>query len=262
LKNPDKNGKLRAIIPFSLSMSGHSKWAQIKRQKGAADQKRGTVFTKCANRIIIAARHGGGDPSSNFQLRLAIDLAKSANMPKDNIERAIKRGTGELEGHAIEEVLYEGFGPEGVGILVECLTDSKNRTVSFLRSTFSKYGGSLGSPGSVNWMFKRLGAIRIERTALEGKDLDALQLDAVDHGAQDVQDDPEGWTILTDPKDLQTMKEFLEQRGVAAIEAALEWISTAAQPQLSSDAKVKLEHLIEALEASDDVDRISVTYER
>ncbi|MEK7158542.1 MAG: YebC/PmpR family DNA-binding transcriptional regulator [Patescibacteria group bacterium] len=242
-------------------MSGHSKWSQIKRQKGSADQKRGTLFTKCANRIIIAARRGGGDPATNFQLRLAIDLARSANMPKDNIERAIKRGTGELEGQVIEEVLYEGFGPAGVGILVESLTDSKNRTVSFLRSTFIKHGGNLGGPGSVNWMFAIRGVVRLERAALADKDLDALQFDALDHGAQDVRDDPEGWTILTDPKDLPAIKEFFEQRGLPILEAGLEWIPTSPQKNLSPESVAKLERLVETLESSDDVDRISVTYE-
>jgi len=142
-------------------MSGHSKWAQIKRQKGATDQKRGNLFTKLAKGITIAARDGGGDPASNFKLRLAVDQAKQSNMPKDNIERAIKRGAGELEGGQIEEAIYEGFGPSGVAIIIETLTDNKNRTVSNVKHILTKYGGGLGSSNSVLWQFERKGVVRI-----------------------------------------------------------------------------------------------------
>src|SRR3989344_404513 len=143
-------------------MSGHSKWSQIHRQKGAADAKRGAIFTKLGKNISIAARLGGGDPATNFRLRLAVDQAKAANMPKDNIDRAIKRGTGEIAGGTIETIAYEGFGPEGSAFIIECLTDNRNRTAANIKHYLTKYGGSLGTPGSVSWQFEQKGIVRVK----------------------------------------------------------------------------------------------------
>lgn len=163
-------------------MSGHSKWSQIKRQKGVADVKRGNLFTKLCNNITIAARLGGGSQETNFRLRLAVDKAKAASVPRDNIERAIKRGTGELGGAQIEEIVYEGYGPGGVAILVETLTDNKNRTAPLIRNIFSKHGGNMGGPGSVAWMFAPKGVIRLEIASLKSSKED-VELAAIDAGA-------------------------------------------------------------------------------
>ncbi|MBU4369471.1 YebC/PmpR family DNA-binding transcriptional regulator, partial [Patescibacteria group bacterium] len=167
-------------------MSGHSKWSKLKHSKGALDAKRGTMFTKLGNVITIAAREGGGDLDSNFKLRLAIENAKKANLPKDNIERAIKRGTGELAGGQIEEVIYEAFGPDKTSFIVEALTDNKNRTVASLRRIFNKHGGSLAGQNSVCWMFEKRGILRITDCRLKIDDLEKFQLEAIDLGVEDI----------------------------------------------------------------------------
>ena len=180
-------------------MSGHSKWSTIKRKKGAADAKRGKIFTKIARDIQVAARDGGGDPAGNPALRLALAAAKAANMPKDNQERAIKKGLGELGGDQIEEVVYEGRGPQGTSFVIEVMTDNRNRTVAEIRHVFSKGGGEMGSDGSVTWMFDHLGVVTVAKERIEE---DALTERVLELGAQDVRDGGEEWVVLCEPGEL------------------------------------------------------------
>src|SRR5579884_4292516 len=175
-------------------MSGHSKWAQIKHQKAGNDAKRGQLFTKLGREISIAAREGGPDPEANFRLRLAIQHARDANMPSENIERAIKRGSGQLEGANLEEVTYEGYGPGGAAVLVEAMTDNRNRAIAEVRNAFTRGGGNLGEAGSVGWLFEPRGIISID---LDGKDADELALAAIDAGAEDVSNDAESVEVYT-----------------------------------------------------------------
>lgn len=215
---------LRQISLKKSSMSGHSKWSQIKRQKGVADIKRGVLFTRLANTITVAARAGGGDPEFNFSLRLEIDKAKSANMPKENIDRAIKRGTGELTGAKIEEVLYEGFGPAHAAVIIEVLTDNKNRTVSALKHIFTKYHGNFGSQNSVMWMFDHLGAICIQRERIPQEKREALELLAIDAGAINMKEDNEDWLIFTPPSELKKFSDLFTEQGVPPDSAELEFV--------------------------------------
>ncbi|RJR30635.1 YebC/PmpR family DNA-binding transcriptional regulator [Candidatus Parcubacteria bacterium] len=201
-------------------MSGHSKWAQIHRQKGAADAKKGAIFTKLANNISLAAKLGGGNPDGNFKLKLAIDQARAANMPKDNIERAIKRGTGELAGGEIVELRYEGFGPGGIAVIIDCLTDNRNRTAGEIKHLFNQYGGSLGSPNSVAWQFASKGVIRIKKSNDE-----KTQLDAIEAGAEDIVPEDEYFVIATDPKNLQAVKTNLEKMGYTIEYAETEMVA-------------------------------------
>ncbi len=189
-------------------MSGHSKWASIKHKKSAADAKRGKLFTKLIKEITVAARLGGGDPAGNPRLRAAIDRAKAANMPSDNIERAIKKGTGELEGVSYEEIIYEGYGPGGVAILIEAMTDNKNRTVAELKHILSKHNGSLGKPGTVSFKFERLGTITYSKDAVDEETLMEAALEA---GADDVRDEDDVWMVVCNPSDFVEVKEALEQ---------------------------------------------------
>lgn len=234
-------------------MSGHSKWATTKRQKATKDAKRSSVFTKLANTITIAARRGG-DPDMNFALRIAIDKAKGANMPKDNIERAVKRGTGEGGGAAVEELTYEGIGPAKVGFIVESVTDNKNRTASEIRHLFTKYGGSLGATNSVAWNFDRKGVIQIENEKLkmQNADSDDFELELIDAGAEDITKEDEGWTIVTAMENLQKVKEFLDIRNIAVASAELEYIPRD-RKELTEEEKHKVESFIEALDEFDDV---------
>src|ERR687886_632529 len=192
-------------------MAGHSKWAQIKHKKGAADAKRGVLFTKLARAIQVAARDGGGDPAGNAALANAIQKAKDARMPKDNIERAIAKGTGaDADAQQIETVVYEGYGPGGVAILVEALTDNRNRTSAEVRHLFTKAGGNLGEPGSVAWVFEKKGIVLVDAERYSEDDLMA----AIDAGAEDVAIDENVWEIVTPPADLQAVREALEAEGV------------------------------------------------
>jgi YebC/PmpR family DNA-binding regulatory protein len=189
-------------------MSGHSKWATIKHKKGALDAKRGKIFTRLIKEITIAAKTGGGgDPDGNPRLRTAIAAAKAENMPADNIKRAIQRGTGELEGVSYEEITYEGYGPGGVAIIVDVLTDNKNRAVSEIRHAFSKNGGNLGESNSVSWMFTKKGVITIAKSAASEDKLTEIVLEA---GAEDLNDEGENWEVLTDPKDFEAVTEALK----------------------------------------------------
>ena len=229
-------------------MSGHSKWSTIKRQKGAKDAKRGAVFTKLGNDITIAAREGGKDPDSNFKLRLAIDRAKGANVPKDNIERAIKRGTGELEGNIIEEITYEGYGPGGIPFLIQALTDNRNRASAAIRHSLTKYGGSLAGPGSVAWMFSSRGVVAVDLESLS----DEMELKLIDAGAEDVKHQNGRLVIYTKPDKIKTLKGTLEKNGLNPDYADMEMV---AKEEVSADEKAKatLEKIAEELEENEDV---------
>ncbi len=233
-------------------MSGHSKWATIKRQKGVADAKRGNLFTKLANTITIAARSGDGNPETNFRLRLAIDKAKAASMPKENIERAIKRGTGELGGVQIEEVNYEGYGPGGIAILVETLTDNKNRTGPVIRNIFSKHGGNMGNIGSVVWMFEQKGVIRLDLSAAN-KPKDEIELAAIDGGAEDVREGNGDLMILCPKQDLEGLKKNLESKGIAIEYAEMEYVASTPMNVDNTKTREQLDALYADLDANDDV---------
>ncbi|MDP3900629.1 MAG: YebC/PmpR family DNA-binding transcriptional regulator [bacterium] len=232
-------------------MSGHSKWATIKRAKETKDAKRGTVFTKLGNNISIAARTGG-DPEANFSLRLAVERAKQANMPKENIERAIKRGTGELGGAAIEELTYEGFGPAKAAFIIEAVTDNKNRTASEIRHIFTKFNGSLGATNSVNWKFDHSGVIRVAIDQTKSFNFDELELELIDNGAIDINKEAEGITIITSIPDLQKMKTFLDKKNIAVESAQIEYLAKEVK-ELSPTDQEKIGPFIDALDENNDV---------
>jgi YebC/PmpR family DNA-binding regulatory protein len=233
-------------------MSGHSKWATIKRKKGALDAKRGKIFTKLIKELTIAAREGGGDPGANPRLRLAVDNAKAANMPQDNIERAIKKATGELEGVTYHELTYEGFGPAGVAILVEVATDNKNRIVAEVRHLFSKYGGSMGENGSVAWMFDRKGVISLPR---QGKSEDDIMEIILDAGAEDLTSEEDFFEIQTSLESFESVRKALGDKGLSVENASLQWIAKNTIPVTGEDAE-KVMKLTEAMEDNDDVQNV------
>ena len=228
-------------------MSGHSKWATTHRQKAVADTKRGFTFTKLGKAITIAAKLGGGDLSTNFRLRLAIDKAKSASMPKENIERAIKRGTGESADGQIESLAYEGFGPHGVALILECLTDNRNRTASEIKHLFSKSGGSLGSPNSVSWMFNQKGVIRIDKMT------DELELELIDAGVSDIVKEDNGVTIYCEMGDLKKIKDWLEEKIIEVSYAQIEWVAKE-KKILTDEQQIDLENFFSLLEENEDID--------
>jgi YebC/PmpR family DNA-binding regulatory protein len=230
-------------------MSGHSHWATIKRAKGAVDAKRGKLFSKMSRAIIIAARHGGGDPDANLKLRYAIDKAREVSMPKDNIDRAIKRGTGETEGLTFEEIQYEGYGPGGSAILVDVLTDNRNRISSEIRKLFDRSGGKMGSPGCVAYLFGRKGVLRVETKTI---DEDSLMSIALDAGAEDMKRIESHYVITTDPALFNQVKETLEKAGVVLLSADLTQLAkTPVDCDLETGKKVV--RLLDALEDNDDV---------
>lgn len=234
-------------------MSGHSRWSQIKRQKGAADARRGQLFTKLSREIQMAARQGGPEPDANVKLRLAVQKARDANMPLENIERAIRRGAGPGEGGAdLAEVIYEGYGPRGAALLVLCLTDNRNRTVSEVRHIFAKMGGSMAEAGAVTWAFEPKGLIVV--TAL-GVDPEGLALEAIDMGAEDVRVEGQVVEIYTGPDQLEAVRGALADRGVAVEHAELTQrpISTL---RLDQEAAIRALRLLDALEEHDDVQRV------
>jgi YebC/PmpR family DNA-binding regulatory protein len=238
-------------------MSGHSKWSSIKHQKGAKDAKRGALFTKLARAIQVAAKEGGGDPEGNAALANAIQKAKDQSMPKDNIERAIAKGTGaDSDADAFETVVYEGYGPSGVAFLVEALTDNRNRTGSEVRHIFSKQGGSLGEPGSVAWQFEKKGIVLVDAERYSEDDL----MTAIDAGAEDVVQDENVWEIVTGPGDLQAVREALEGEGVDIQNAELTMRPTTTV-DLDEDAARKVLRLIEALDDQDDVNAVHANFE-
>lgn len=232
-------------------MSGHSKWANIQHRKGRQDAKRGKVFTKAAKEIIIAAK-GGGDPAGNPRLRAAIAAAKAVNLPKEKIEAAIRKGTGEDAGGDITESFYEGYGPGGIAIMVEVATDNKNRTVAEVRHLFTKYGGSLGENGSVAWMFDRKGVITVPRDAY---DEEAMMEVALEAGADDVVDDDEVWTIQTALEDFAATRDALEQAQVPMQSAELAMVPKNLVA-INADVGVKLLRLMEAMDDNDDVQNV------
>ncbi len=231
-------------------MSGHSKWATTKRQKAVTDAKRSANFTKVTNIITIAARKGG-DPTTNFSLRMAIDKAKQYNLPKENVERAIKRGTGELAGAQIEELIYEGFGPAKSQFIIKCLTDNKNRTAATIRHLFTESGGSLGS---VIWNFEQKGVILIARQVIDEsiKNSDEFELELIDAGAQDILKEGEGMTIYTKAEDLPKVKKFLDQKNIKTESAEIEYVAKKNLNLAEADRK-KIEEFIFALENNEDV---------
>jgi len=233
-------------------MSGHSKWHSIKHKKGALDAKRGKLFTKLIREMTIAARLGGGDPESNPRLRTAVDKAKAANMPADNITRAIKKGTGELEGTSYEELTLEGYGPGGVAVLVEGSTDNRNRTVSEIRHFFTKHGGNLGNPGSVAYQFKPRGVISI---SVEKATEDKLMEIALDAGAEDIQTESEGFTVYTAPTDLASVLEAVKRAGIEPDEAEVKKLADTTVPLEGAKAQQMLK-LLEALDDHDDVQSV------
>ncbi|OGG89726.1 hypothetical protein A3H55_02325 [Candidatus Kuenenbacteria bacterium RIFCSPLOWO2_02_FULL_42_16] len=206
-------------------MSGHSKWATTKRAKAIVDAKRSNLFTKLSNNITIAAKEGGGDPATNFKLRIAVDKAKSASMPKDNIERAIKRGTGELGGAVIEEVIYGALLPGKVVVIIKCLTDNKNRTLNEVKTLLQKNKAQITDPNSIVWQFDNRGVIKINQSGLAGKNKEELELMVIDAGAEDLTEDEEEMTIFTNPKKLQKVKEALESLGLKIVSADLEMVA-------------------------------------
>lgn len=238
-------------------MSGHSKWSSIKHKKGAADAKRGKIFTKLIREIMVAAKEGGGDPVGNARLRNAILAAKAENMPKDNITRAIKKGTGELEGTNYEETLCEGYGPSGVAILVDILTDNKNRTMAEVRHAFTRCNGNIGSTGCVAWMFDKKGLFSFEKGKVDEEKLMEVALDA---GAQDIND--EGFTIeiLTDPKDFEKVKEALDKEGLAYTLAKITMIPQNTVKLGEKEAE-ETQKLVETLEDLDDVQNVHANFD-
>jgi YebC/PmpR family DNA-binding regulatory protein len=234
-------------------MSGHSKWSTIKHKKGAADKKRGKIFTKLIKEITVAARMGGGDPESNPRLRHAIAAAKAQNMPKDNFERAIKKGTGELEGVNYEEILYEGYGPGGVAVLVECLTDNKNRTIADVRYIFNKAGGNVGTDGCVAWMFDKKGLISVSK---DDSDEDTLMEVALDAGAEDIKDEGDVFEIITEPDDYDGVKDAIDQAEIPCQMAEI----TMLPQNMTEVAGKEAEQMIRFMDALDDCDDIQKFY--
>ena len=239
-------------------MAGHSKWANIKRRKGAQDAKRGKIFTKLTKEIIVAAKMGGGDPSANPRLRAAIAAAKAENMPKDKIERAIRKGTGEEEGAAYEEVTYEGYGPGGVAVLVECMTDNRNRTVADVRHAFSKAGGNLGESGCVAWMFDKKGVLVV---AKETVDEDRLMELALEAGAEDVATEEEEFQVLTAPEDFAEVQEALAAAGAAFVEAKVSMIPKNVVEVTDEKTARQIIGLLERLEDHDDVQNVHANFD-
>ena len=239
-------------------MSGHSKWSTIKHKKGAADAKRGKLFTKLSKAIIVAAKEGGPDPAGNLSLQNAIEKAKSYSMPKDTIERAIARGAGtDADAAAYETIVYEGYGPEGVAVLVEALTDNRNRTASEVRHLFSKHGGNLGTTGAVAWLFERRGVVLVDGSA----DEDELTLAAADGGADDVELDGDVYQVSAAPEALSAVREAIEAAGFEAQSAELTMIPKTTVEVAEEAAAKKLIRLIEALEDLDDVQDVSANFD-
>ena len=238
-------------------MAGHSKWKQIKRKKAVTDARRASAWTKIIREITVAAKAGGGDPDGNPRLRLAVDSARAVNMPKENIERGIKKGTGELEGASFEELTYEGYGPGGAAIFIETTTDNANRTVAEIRHAFSRNGGNLGASNSVAWMFDRKGQIVLDAA---GKDEDSTLEMALDAGAEDFSREDDRFIVTTDPTSLHTVKQALDARGLIAVEATTSWIPKNTVTVEGENAD-KLLKLLEELEELDDVPKVDANFD-
>lgn len=234
-------------------MSGHSKWANIKHQKGIADAKRGQVFTKLIREIIVAVREGGSNPESNYKLRVAVQKARDNNMPIDHIERAIKKGAGELGGATMSEVVLEGYGPSGTAIMVQALTDNRLRTIQDVRSVFTRHGGSLGESGCVAWLFDKRGVIRINR---ENLDADDVTLKAIDAGAEDVKVEDDVIEVYTKPEELMSVRNALEKQGVNAASAEITMVPKSLV-QLEEKAALQTMKMLDKLEAMDEVQSVA-----
>lgn len=233
-------------------MAGHSKWNNIKRKKEKEDARKGKVFTKLARQITLAAREGGGDPGSNFRLRLAIDSARAMNMPNDNIDRAIKRGTGELEGADYEEFVYEGYGPGGVAVFLEVMTDNRNRTASDVRHLFSRHGGNLGESGCVAWMFETKGQLQVDGA---GVDEEELMLVALEAGAEDIERLDDQFELTTSPDTMRSVQTAIAEAGYNVVEAGIGRVPTTMIEVNQSEAE-RLLTLLEALEDHDDIQEV------
>lgn len=239
-------------------MSGHSKWSTIKRKKGANDAKRGKIFTRLIKEITVAARSGGGDPEGNPRLRTAIAAAKAENMPKDNISRAIKKGTGEIAGEVYDEILYEGYGPGGVAVLVECLTDNRNRTVADVRHYFAKNNGNLGESGCVNWMFDKKGMIVVDKAGVSEEELMDMALEA---GAEDVVEEESEFQILTTAEDFENVRGELEAGGMQYLDASISMIPQNTVDVADEKTARSLMKLMESLEDHDDVQNVYANFD-
>ncbi|MBW1730507.1 MAG: YebC/PmpR family DNA-binding transcriptional regulator [Deltaproteobacteria bacterium] len=238
-------------------MSGHSKWSSIKHKKGIADARRGKIFTKLIREITVAARLGGGDPGGNPRLRAAIAAAKAENMPKENIERAIKKGTGELEGAAYEEASYEGYGPGGVAVLIDCLTDNRNRTVADIKHLFERHGGSLGEPGCVAWLFEKKGLIVIDKDQVDEEKLLDLALES---GAEDVKEEDSQFEVITSPSDFEAVKKAIEEAGIPYSVAEISMIPKNTV-KLDGKKAQQMLSLMQALEDNDDVSHVYANFD-
>lgn len=233
-------------------MAGHSKWANIRHKKGKEDAKRGKAFTKLSKEITVVAKSGGGDPDGNPRLRTLLEKARSINMPSDNITRAIKKGTGELPGVSYEELMYEGYGPNGIAVIIEILSDNKNRTVAEMRHLFSKNGGSLGESGSVSWMFEHLGMVRAASADMSEDDLFEK---LIDYDIKDISKHEDLFSVSCDPKALDTIKKAIEQAGLTVESAELEWVAKT-PTELSDEQAEKALLFLEALHDHDDVQNV------
>ena len=238
-------------------MSGHSKWATIKHKKAATDKARGKLFAKLLRQVEVAAREGGGDPETNPTLRTMFQKARDNSIPLDTIERAVKRGTGELEGVTYEQITYEGYAPGGVAVLVEVLTDNRNRTGSEVRNAFSKNGGSMAEPGAVAWQFDRKGHILVARAT----DEEELMLTALDAGAEDITDDGEAWRVTTPPSDLHAVRTALDEAGIAVESVDLAMVPQATIPLESTESAKKVLRLVDALDEQDDVQAVHANFD-
>ena len=238
-------------------MSGHSKWASIRHKKGAVDAKRGKIFSKLIKEVTVAARLGGGDPTGNPRLRTAIQAAKAENMPKDNIERAIKKGTGELEGTSYEEVNYEAYGLGGVAMIIDCLTDNKNRTVADIKHIIDRHGGSIGEPGCVSWMFEKKGMIVLDKDKVDEEKLLDLALEA---GAEDVKEEETEFEVITNPADFESVKKACDDEGLSY---SLAEVSMIPQNTVKLEGKKaeQMLNLMEALEDNDDINQVYANFD-
>ncbi|NNG08319.1 MAG: YebC/PmpR family DNA-binding transcriptional regulator [Desulfobacteraceae bacterium] len=238
-------------------MSGHSKWASIRHKKGAVDAKRGKIFSKLIKEITVAARLGGGDPEGNPRLRVAVQAAKAQNMPKDNIARAIKKGTGELAGTSYEEYNYEAYGPGGVALMMNCLTDNRNRTIADIKHIFERHGGNLGEPGCVSWIFEKRGLVVFEKNSVEEEKLLDLALEA---GAEDIKESETQFEVLTDPADFESIKKVFDDEGLSYSLAEISMIPQNTVKLEGRDAERVLS-LLEALEENDDISQVYANFD-
>ena len=240
-------------------MSGHSKWHNIKNKKGKADAKRGKIFTKMARKIAVAVKEGGDDPDYNPALKAAIDSAKAENMPNDNIERAIKKAAGEGDSDNFESVTYEGYGPSGIAVMVQCLTDNRNRTAPDVRHAFDKHGGNLGTDGSVSFLFDRKGQLGIE--IKDGMDPEVVEMDAIEAGAEDIRTEDGGIEIITSPEDYQTVRKNLEEAGYEFVISEITYLPQTTTVLDDPEDRKKMAKLIDQLEENDDVQEVIHNWE-